>query len=153
MREKPEEDWTQPQVRTAEGYPKPCETHLLRRLLAFKSKPTSVSFCFSSGSKYLGSGRYLAHQFKDGDRFRAGSETGLNLGPLATVCVPGQTSPQATKYKETLLLLPSRFSHVRLCATPYTPAHQAPPSLGFSRQEHWSGLPFPSPMHESEKKL
>ena len=30
-------------------------------------------------------------------------------------------------------------------------AHQAPPSLGFSRQEHWSGLPFPSLMHESEK--
>ena len=30
-------------------------------------------------------------------------------------------------------------------------AHQAPPSLGFSRQGHWSGLPFPSPMHESEK--
>ena len=30
-------------------------------------------------------------------------------------------------------------------------AHQAPPSLGFSRQEHWSGLPFPSTMHESEK--
>ena len=30
-------------------------------------------------------------------------------------------------------------------------AHQAPPSLGFSRREHWSGLPFPSPMHESEK--
>ena len=31
-----------------------------------------------------------------------------------------------------------------------TAAHQAPPSLGFSRQEHWSGLPFPSPRHESE---
>ena len=30
-------------------------------------------------------------------------------------------------------------------------AHQAPPSLGFSRQEHWSGLPFPSPMHDSKK--
>ena len=30
-------------------------------------------------------------------------------------------------------------------------AHQTPPSLGFSRQEHWSGLPFPSPMHASEK--
>ena len=41
--------------------------------------------------------------------------------------------------------------HVRPCATPQTEAHQAPPSLGFSRQEHWSGLPFPSPMHESEK--
>ena len=48
-----------------------------------------------------------------------------------------------------LLLLLSNFSHVRLCATPS--AHQAPPSLGFSRQEHWSRLPFPSPMHESEK--
>ena len=34
---------------------------------------------------------------------------------------------------------------VRLCVTPETAAHQAPPSLGFSRQEHWSGLPFPSP--------
>ena len=43
-----------------------------------------------------------------------------------------------------LLLLLSHFSHVRLCATPWTAAHQAPPSLGFSRQEHWSGLPFPS---------
>ena len=51
----------------------------------------------------------------------------------------------------TLLLLLSRFSCVRLCVTPWTAAHQAPLSLGFSRQEHWSGLPFPSPMHESEK--
>ena len=50
-----------------------------------------------------------------------------------------------------LLLLLSCFSRVRLCATPETAAHQAPPFLGFSRQEHWSGLPFPSPMHESEK--
>ena len=44
-----------------------------------------------------------------------------------------------------LLLLLSRFSHVQLCATPQTAAHQAPLSLEFSRQEHWSGLPFPSP--------
>ena len=42
----------------------------------------------------------------------------------------------------TLLLLLSRFSHVRLCATPGPAAHQAPPSLGFSMQEHWSGLHF-----------
>ena len=41
-----------------------------------------------------------------------------------------------------LLLLLSHFSRVRLCATP---------SLGFSRQEHWSGLPFPSPMHKREQ--
>ena len=45
----------------------------------------------------------------------------------------------------------SHFSRVRLCATQETAAHQTPPSLGFSRQEHWSGLPFPSPMHECEK--
>ena len=50
-----------------------------------------------------------------------------------------------------LLLLLSRFGPVRLCATPEMATHQAPPSLGFSRQEHWSGLPFPSLMHESEK--
>ena len=51
----------------------------------------------------------------------------------------------------TLLLLLSHFSRVRLCATPEMAAHQASPSLEFSRQEHWSGLPFPSPMQESEK--
>ena len=56
---------------------------------------------------------------------------------------------QATKRRSLLLLL-SHFSRVRPCATPQTAAHQAPPSLGFSRQEHWSGLPFPSPMCESE---
>ena len=36
------------------------------------------------------------------------------------------------------------FSCVQLFATPWTVAHQAPPSMGFSRQEYWSGLPFPS---------
>ena len=49
-------------------------------------------------------------------------------------------------------LLLSHFSRVWLCATPEMTAHQVPPSLGFSRQEHWSGLPFPSPMHESENE-
>ena len=37
------------------------------------------------------------------------------------------------------------LSHVRLTATLWTIAHQAPPSMGFSRQEYWSGLPFPAP--------
>ena len=54
------------------------------------------------------------------------------------------------KVMTNLLLLLSHFSHVRLCVTPETAAHQAPLSLGFSRQEHWSGLPFPSPMHKSK---
>ena len=44
------------------------------------------------------------------------------------------------------LLLLSHFSRVRPCATPQTAACQAPPFLGFSRQEHWSGLPLPSPI-------
>ena len=52
-----------------------------------------------------------------------------------------------------LLLLLRHFSRVQLCVTPETAAHQAPLSLGFSRQEHWSGLPFPSPMHESESEV
>ena len=38
------------------------------------------------------------------------------------------------------------LSHVRLLATPWTAAHQALPSMGFSRQEYWSGVPLPSPM-------
>ena len=45
-----------------------------------------------------------------------------------------------------LLLLLSRFSRVQLLATPWTAAHQAPPSIGFSRQEYWSGVSLPSPI-------
>ena len=37
------------------------------------------------------------------------------------------------------------FSRVQLFATPWTVAYHAPPSMGFSRQEYWSGLPLPSP--------
>ena len=37
------------------------------------------------------------------------------------------------------------LSHVRLFGTPWTAAYQAPPSMGFSRQEYWSGVPLPSP--------
>ena len=37
------------------------------------------------------------------------------------------------------------LSHVRLLGTPWTAAYQAPPSIGFSRQEYWSGVPSPSP--------
>ena len=44
-----------------------------------------------------------------------------------------------------LLLLLSRFSRVRLLASPWTAAYQGPPPMGFSRQEYWSGLRLPSP--------
>ena len=85
----------------------------------------------------------MDHSWKDGDFviFFSNSEDEFILRclffPLSTA--------------ECLLLLLSCVSRVRLCATPETAAHQAPLSLGLSRQEHWSGLPFPSPMHASEK--
>ena len=56
-------------------------------------------------------------------------------------------------YMLLLLLLLSRLSHVQFCATPQTAARQAPLSLGFSRQEQWSGLPFPSPVHERKSEV
>ena len=49
-----------------------------------------------------------------------------------------------------MLLLLSLFSRIRLC-DPIDSSPPGSPFLGFSRQEHWSGLPFPSPMHASEK--
>ena len=76
--------------------------------------------------------------------------TGQNLYPCVCRQFLYTESLGKPMYMCVLLLLLSRFSPVRLCATPQEAAHQAPPSLGFSRQEHWSGLPFPSPRHESE---
>ena len=60
-------------------------------------------------------------------------------------------SPLMRCCSKQMLLLLSGFRHVQLCVTLEMAAHQASLFLGFSRQEHWSGLPFPSPMHESEK--
>ena len=69
--------------------------------------------------------------------------------PLALSFLPGETlshvhllNPSSPSSVHCVL---SHFSHVRLFATPWTVAHQAPLSMGFSRQEYWSGLPFPSP--------
>ena len=77
----------------------------------------------------------------------------LNVSFSRPLNSPNCPPSNVTEHKgiQQQLLLLSRFSRVRLCATPETAAHQAPLSLGFSRHEHWSGLPFPSPMHESEK--
>ena len=73
------------------------------------------------------------------------------LAVYSPCCCKQSDTTEVTWHAYVLLLLLSHFSRVRLCAIPETAAHQAPPSLGFSRQEHWSGLPFPSPMHESDK--
>ena len=53
----------------------------------------------------------------------------------------------AWKWKVKVKLL----SRVLLLATPWTAAYQAPPSMGFSRQEYWSGVPLPSPAHHCWK--
>ena len=63
-----------------------------------------------------------------------------------------QTGSRIAVSWSTLLLL-RRFSRVRLCATPWTAAHQALSSLGFSRQEHWSGLPFLSSWSMREHQI
>ena len=54
------------------------------------------------------------------------------------------SDPSSTIYHLLLLLL-SHFSRVRLLATPWTATYQAPLSMGFSRQEYWSGVPLSSP--------
>ena len=46
-----------------------------------------------------------------------------------------------------IYIMLSHFSRVRLCATPWSAAYQAPPSMGFSKQEYWSGVPLPSPIY------
>ena len=53
-----------------------------------------------------------------------------------------------------LMTIAAAAESLQLCPTLCDPIDGSPPgspSLGFSRQEHWSGLPFPSPVHESEK--
>ena len=45
------------------------------------------------------------------------------------------------------------LSHVRLFMTPWTAAFQGPPSMGFARQEYWSGLPLPSPDFYAETSI
>ena len=60
---------------------------------------------------------------------------------MASACVSDPTQQLLLL----LLLLLNHFSRVRLLATPWTAAQQAPPSMGFAKQEYWSGVPLPSP--------
>ena len=60
-----------------------------------------------------------------------GKNTGVGC-PFLLQCMKGKVKVKS-------------LSHVRLLATPWTVAYQAPPSMGFSRQEYWSGVPLPSP--------
>ena len=72
--------------------------------------------------------------------------------PLEGLEVEGShTGGQLCLHALLLLLLLSRFSRVRLCATPQTEAHQTRPVPGILQARILEWLPFPSPMHESEK--
>ena len=71
-----------------------------------------------------------------------------NLAKPIQYCKVKKKKIDITRKKKILmLLLISCFSRVRLCATPWTVAYQAPPYMGVSRQEYWSGLPLPSPQN------
>ena len=69
------------------------------------------------------------------------SSQGLQSGEWIIPIVRWKSLSCVRLFETPWTILLSCFSRVRLCATPETAAHQAPPSLGFSRQEHWSGLP------------
>ena len=77
------------------------------------------------------------------------SLSALDKNPMLGHLFEGNPVDEGTKRRgltpsAMLLLLLSRFSRVQLCATPQMAAYQAPPSMGFSRQEYWSGVPLPS---------
>ena len=83
-----------------------------------------------------------------------GDLLGVTLSPSMVVMISDSGAiifrlqiPALSTASSMLLLRPSRLCHVRLCTTPQTAANQAPPPLGFSRKEYWSGLPFPSSVH------
>ena len=100
--------------------------------------------------------RSVSAQYATGDQWRSNSRKNEGMEPKQKqypgVDVTGDRSKVRCCKEQycmlLLLLLLSCFSRVRLCATSETAAHQAPLSLGFSRQEDWSGLPFSSPMHD-----
>ena len=99
--------------------------------------------------------------FKNDETYAAAAAKSLQLCP--TLCDPIDVSPpgspvpgilQARTLKWVAISFSNArkwkvkvksLSHVRLLATPGTAAHQAPPPMGFSRQEYWSGVPLPSP--------
>ena len=88
--------------------------------------------CYSVDRKH---DSYLVNCHKPAGSARSDSEN-LNFRLPASAIMPCQPSP---------IIVLSHFRHVPLFATPWTVAHQAPLSIGFSREEYWSRLPCPSP--------
>ena len=68
------------------------------------------------------------------------------IGKVSLHSIPKKhNAKELSNHTNALISQVKSLSRVRLFATPWTVAYQAPPSMGFSRQEYWSGLPFPSP--------
>ena len=131
----------------------PADSCIIITLMRQKVKPimlvSAFSKCFycpEEFSKHVAQCRAKWREHLICENIRKNSTEHLALN-IKSVKVSG-FSHQAYKVCVCVCVLLSR---VQLCPTPETAAHQAPPSLGFSRQEHWSGLPFPPAMHESEK--
>ena len=79
-----------------------------------------------------------------------------------TLCDPIDSSPPGSPVPGVAISFSNEWkwkvkvkslSHVRLLATPWTAAYQAPPSMGFSRQEYWNGVPLPSPVVEYNRPI
>ena len=102
----------------------------------------SINYCNQSAATFTG-------QENTSTTVRRPDNHDFHLSNMPSLPITMQLHPQVLL----LLLLLSHFSRVRLCVTPEMEAYQAPPSLGFSGQEHWSGLPFPSPVNESEREV
>ena len=116
--------------------------------------PSSQAFCSVASSPDIS---LLGNGVAGTTRGAVGARAVVGVGRrkmCAGVWGPGSQTPapperclqrsRVGKVPPSLLLL-SRFSRVRLSATPWTAVHQVPLSMGFSRQEYWSGLPLPSP--------
>ena len=96
--------------------------------------------------------------FSPGESQGRGSLMGCHLCGCTeldtTEAAQQQQQQQKVLLKQEMFQMESTAKSLQSCLTlcdPTDGSNQAPLSLGFSRQEHWSGLPFPSPMHESEK--
>ena len=118
------------------------------RMLQIKILHVSTKAWCSQINKYvwkkkegnLGSRRQGRMPCDDRDRDWSYLARSQGMPRIADSCQKLAEKPETDSSSEPLLLLLSHFSRVWLCATPWTAAYQAPPSMGFSRQEYWSGV-------------
>ena len=129
-------------------------------LYVFKKKTSVQDHCDYLPTSVLCWG--FSHAVRENNSYRVVASKSLQSYP--TLCDPIDGSPPGSTIPGTLKartlewvaisfsnawkwkVKVKSLSHVRLLATPWTAAYQAPPSMGFSRQDYWSGLPLPSPI-------